>query len=317
MVIGFTGSGGFIGSYLLRAVAARPIGEVRVLLRNPTAGEERFGADVVHGDLASREDCERFAKGLNLIIYLAHRNVPVNSDLDQSNDALLNIVPLLNLLKAIQVFKTRPHVIYFSTGGAMYQRSPQRIPFRETDTCEPSSSYGIQKLAAEHYLRLAAEKGHLTCAVLRPGNAYGTLLPQQRIQSLIGVAINNVLHHKPVRIFGSIDNVRDYVHLDDIYAITEKVAHPREPFTILNVGSGQGYSVREVLQIIEDCVGSPFQIETVPDPPYGHWLPDWAVLNISKAQREFQWVPTVDLRDGIRAMISNWRRENQRQTALA
>jgi UDP-glucose 4-epimerase len=317
MIIGFTGSSGFIGSYLVRALTAGRMGSVRLLLRRlPAAGEE-FGAEVVHGDLRSPKDCEQFAKDLDLIIYLAHCNAPVNSDLDQPNDALLNIVPLLNLLQTIRALKTRPHVIYFSSGGATYRRSSHRIPFRETDLSEPSSSYGIQKLAAEHYLKLAAERGHLTCTVLRPGNAYGTLLPQHRMQGLIGVAINNVLHKQPVRVFGSIDNVRDYVHLADIRSIVEKVARPKEPFTILNVGSGQGHSVREVLQTIEECVASPFQIEMAQDPQYGPWLTDWVVLDVSKAQREFNWAPTVNFRDGIRAMVANWRAEAHHQIALA
>jgi UDP-glucose 4-epimerase len=317
MIIGLTGSNGFIGSYLLRALVARKMGNVRVLLRRLPASGAEFGAEVVHGDLLSPTDCEQFTKNLDLIIYLAHCNAPVNSDLDQRNDALLNIVPLLNLLQTIQALKTRPHVIYFSSGGAMYRRSPQRIPFRETDPCEPPSSYGIQKLAAEHYLRLSAERGHLTCTVLRPANAYGTLLPQQRMQGLIGVAINNVLHEKPVRVFGSMDNVRDYIHLADIWSILEMVARPKEPFTILNVGSGHGHSVIEVLKTIEECVGSPLRIETVQDTPYGPWLTDWAVLDISKAQREFNWAPTVNFRDGIRTMVTNWRAEAQHQIALA
>lgn len=317
MIIGFTGSSGFIGSYLLRTVTASRMGTVRVLLRSLPAAKQ-FGAEVVHGDLQSPKDCEQFAKNLDLIIYLAHCNAPVNSDLDPPNDARLNIVPLLNLLQAIQALKTRPHVIYFSSGGAMYRRGSRGAPFKETDPCEPSSSYGIQKLAAEHYLRLAAERGHLTCTVLRPGNAYGTLLPQQRMQGLIGVAINNVLHEKPVRVFGSMDNVRDYVHLADIRSIVEKVARPqKDPFTILNVGSGKGHSVREVLKTIEESAGSPMRIEMAQDPQYGPWLTDWAVLDVSKAQREFNWTPTVDFRDGIRAMVTNWRAEAQHQIALA
>lgn len=317
MNIGLTGSNGFIGSYLARAVTAGRMGNVRVLLRSRPAAGEEFGAEVVHGDLMLPKDCERFAKDLDLIIYLAHRNVPVNSDLDQPSDAMSNMVPLLNLLRAIQVLKTRPHLIYFSSGGAIYGPSSRRIPFRETDPCEPSSSYGIQKLAAEQYLRLAAAKDQLTCTVLRPGNAYGTLLPQQRMQGLIGVAINSVLHKKPIRIFGNMDNVRDYVHLADIRSMVEKVARPKEPFTILNVGTGQGHSVRQVLKTIEECAGSPLEIETAPDPHYGSWLTDWVVLDVTKAQREFNWTPQVDFRDGIRAIVTNWRAGAQHEIALA
>jgi|SRR5579872_1111548 len=317
MIIGFTGSNGFIGSYLVRAVMAKKMGNVRVLLRRAPAAHEGTGAETVHGDLLSPEDCDRFAKNLDVVIYLAHCNAPVNSDLDQPNDALLNIVPLLNLLQAIQALKTRPHIVYFSSGGAIYRPSAHRTAFRETDPCEPSSSYGIQKLAAEHYLRLAAERGHLTCTVLRPGNAYGTLLPEQRMQGLIGVAINNVLHEKPVRVFGSLDNVRDYIHLQDISSIVEKVIRPKEPFTILNVGSGQGHSVREVLKIIEECIGSKMRIETAEDSQYGSWLAEWAILDVTRAQRGFDWTPTVHLQDGIRAMIKNWRAEIRHQATLA
>ena len=317
MIIGFTGSNGFIGSYLARAVIARQTEVVRVLVRGLPAAAAEFGAEVVHGDLLSPRDCERFAKDLDLIIYLAHCNAPVNSDLDQPNDALSNLVPLLNLLRAIQALQTRPHIIYFSSGGAIYRRSVDRVPFQESDPCEPSTSYGVQKLAAEHYLRLAAERGHLTCTVLRPGNAYGTLLPQQRMQGLIGVAINNVLHQKPVRVFGNMDNVRDYVHLEDIWSLVEKVARPKEAFTILNVGSGRGYSVREVLHTIEECVGFPLQIETVQNPEYGTWLTEWVVLDVTRAQRELNWAPKVDFRDGIRAMVTNWRADAQHQAAQA
>jgi UDP-glucose 4-epimerase len=317
MIIGLTGANGFIGSYLARAVTASRMGSVRILLRNPPAAGEESGAEVVHGDLIIPKDCERFAKDLDLIIYLAHRNAPVNSDIDPPNDAQANMVPLLNLLQAIQTVKTRPHVIYFSSGGAIYGRSANRIPFRETDPCEPSSSYGIQKLAAEHYLRLAAEQNRLTCTVLRPGNAYGTLLPQRRMQGLIGVAINSALHNEPIRVFGNLDNVRDYVHLADIRSIVEKVARPKEAFTILNVGTGQGHSVRQVLQVIQECVGSELRIEAARDPQYGPWLADWVVLDVGKAQREFYWTPKVAFQDGIRAIVTNWRAGARHEIALA
>ena len=317
MVIGFTGSRGFIGSYLLRYVVSKQMGRVRVFVRKVTIAEENSGIEVVHGDLLSLEDCERFAQGLDLILYLAHCNAPVNSDLDQPKDALLNMIPLLNLLQAIETSKAKPHVVYFSSGGAIYGRRTERIPFRETDPCEPLSSYGIQKLAAEHYLRLAAEKGHLTCTVLRVGNAYGTLLPHQRMQGLIGVAINQVLRREPVRVFGSLDNVRDYVHLEDICTIVEKVARPKDPFAILNVGSGRGYSVADVLRNIQDSINSSFEIAMVQDSQRGRWLPDWIVLDITKARTEFGWAPVVDFRTAIRAMAAECRAQINSRTALA
>lgn len=303
MVTGIIGARGFIGAHLLQYVNSKCAGPVRVLLRNVRVGEPCGNAEIVCGDLLSPVDCERFVAGLDVIYYLAHCNTPISSDRDQANDTLLNLVPLLNLLQAIRAQKTKPHIIYFSSGGGIYGRKTDRIPLRETDPSEPFSSYGILKLAAEQYLSLAAGRGQLSCVVLRISNAYGTLLSRERMQGLIGVAINNVLHRSPIRVFGDPENVRDYVHLSDICTIAEKAALSRESFTIVNIGSGRGYSVREVLKIIQDRAGYPVKIEMHEDPQCGKWLTNWVVMDITKAKQQYGWSPVVDLPAGINAMF--------------
>jgi len=303
MRTGITGSSGFIGSYLTRWLAASGHTSLRLLVRNP-ATRGPHGAEVCHGDLHSPADCARFVEGIEVIYYLAHENTPVNSDLDQPNDVHANLEPLLNLLRAVERAGARPQIVYFSSGGAVYARKHDRIPYRETDPCSPSCSYGILKLAAEQYLRLAADRGYLTAAVLRAGNAYGTLLPRHRMQGLIGVALNSVLNENPVRVFGDQSNVRDYVHLHDICAMANLVSAPRGTFDVFNVGSGLGHSVAEVLQVIRDCHGGSIELEE--NQSQGKWLTDWVVLDNSKARLECGWHPTVDLASGIRAMMSAW-----------
>jgi UDP-glucose 4-epimerase len=314
MATGITGSSGFIGSYLTRWLVRSGCTSPRLLVRNTVdAGPE--GVEICQGDLHSRADCERFVEGLEVIYYLAHENTPVNSDLDQPNDVRVNLEPFLNLLQAVQRIGARPQIVYFSSGGAVYARNEDRVPCRETDPCSPSSSYGILKLAAEQYLRLAADRGHLTATVLRVGNAYGTLLPRHRMQGLIGVALSSVLNGNPIRVFGSLSNVRDYVHLDDICAMANCVAVPRGAFNVFNVGSGHGYSVAEILQAIQDCHGVPLVLEV--NQSEGKWLTDWVVLDIAKARRECGWQPVVDLTSGIRAMISAWHNQVPADTVAA
>jgi UDP-glucose 4-epimerase len=302
--IGLIGAGGFIGSYLLDRLQPLASGNLRLFWRNPNIAPPE-PAEVIYGDLASYSDCQRFAKDLDAIYYLAHHNTPVNSDLDQVNDTALNLIPLLTLLKAIENLKTRPTLVYFSSGGAVYGTAANRIPFREDQACYPTCSYGVQKLAAEHYLRIAADQGHLSAVILRVANAFGTLLPQHRMQGLIGVALNQVLHGRPVRIFGNPENVRDYVHLSDVCDLALRVTGSERPFSILNVGSGVGFSVREVLRQVEACSPEPVEIEF--DNKAGQKLTDWAVLDIGQARREFQWEPKVTLSAGIADMMLRWR----------
>ena len=313
MNIGITGSRGFIGAYLSRRLLAKHSGPVRLLVRNTLGHGSVDGAEMVHGDLRSTTDCDRFAADLHLIYYLAHTNSPVNSDRDQATDVMMNQVPLLNLIAAVERLGTKPHIVYFSSGGAVYAPKHDNIRYRETDACAPLSSYGIQKLAAEHYLRLAAHKGRLTATVLRVGNAYGTLLPQHRMQGLIGVAVNSVLHNRPVRAFGNPGNVRDYIHLEDLCNMADRAAIPSRPFNIVNVGSGSGHSVTDVLRLIEDCYGVPVEIQT--DVSCGQWLADWVVLDTTKAEQEFGWSAAIDLRSGILGMMAEWSREPGATTA--
>jgi len=303
MLTGVVGAKGFIGAYLTKFLLARRVGSLRLLVRTRPHDAEVSGAEVVCGNLLSSEDCACFAEGLRVIYYLAHTNSPVNSDRDWPADGLNNLLPLLNLLEAIRSSKIRPHIVYFSSGGAVYAPSAARIPYVETDRCEPASSYGIQKLAAENYLRLAASQGYITATALRVGNAFGTQLPQHRLQGLIGVAVNNIVHGKPVRVFGSVHNVRDYVHLEDICAIAETAAQSCDGFSIVNVGTRIGYSVLDVLQMIESCYGRRIQIDEAEID--GHGLTDWVVLDNSKAKREFGWTPLIDLRSGINEMLAD------------
>jgi len=307
MSIGIAGARGFIGSYLSRYIAGRKTSTVRLLVRNTTDYENPPDTEVFCADLQSRTDCERFASDLKVIHYLVHNNTPVNSDIDLPSDALVNLVPLLNLIEAVRRLGTKPHIVYFSTGGAIYAPKQDRVPYKETDRCAPLSSYGIQKPAAEEYLRLAAHKAYLTATVLRVGNAYGTLLSQYRMQGLIGVAVNSILHGQPVRVFGNVNNVRDYIHLEDICEIAARASVPRQAFDVINVGSGSGHSVFDVLHTIEECHGGAMQIQT--DDHVGNWLADWVVLDNARAREEFGWNPTIDLRSGIQRMLASWRIE--------
>jgi UDP-glucose 4-epimerase len=301
MAIGITGAKGFIGSHLSSHIVAAQPGAVRLFVRNTADYHYPEGAQVLQGDLLSRSDCERFAEGLHLIYYLAHNNTPVNSDLDLPSDVLVNLVPLLNLLQAIQKLGTKPHLVYFSSGGAVYAPKQDRVPYRESDPCGPVSSYGIQKLAAEEYLRLAARNGYLTSTVLRVANAYGTPLSRFRMQGLIGVAVTCVAQGRPVRVFGNPDNVRDYVHLEDLSEMAVRGSVPNQPFSIVNVGSGVGHSVLDILRVVEELWGKPIDIR--PEQSFGYWLTDWVVLDNGKAREEFGWSPAVDLRSGIASML--------------
>lgn len=307
MRIGITGATGFLGSYLLRHLIENHKHSLRALTRTLSLdiGIESGIVNWQQGDLQSIKVCEDFVQDLDVVIHLAHTNTPLTSNRSLPSDIMANMLPVANLLQAIKEQTHKPHFIYASSGGAVYSCMKQDGPFRETDRCIPNSSYGIQKIAAEHYLRMAAEESWLTATCLRIGNPYGILLPLERLQGLIGVVLNQLIHNKPVRIFGNLDNVRDYLHLKDLCRLFEAVLIPHKSFDIFNVGSGKGYSVEEILSLIERFSGrNILRQPTTPNAEFYH-LPSWVVLDIAKAKSELGWQPQIELEHGLKKLCAD------------
>ena len=302
MKIGITGAGGMLGRTLVDRFAESSGIEVVALSRRPAMSAATPNVRWLQGDLASSEDCNLFVAGLDVVFHCAHKNSPLTSDGEWARDAQLNLVPTLNLLSAIERSGRRMHVVYPSSGGAVYGASQGLRPFRETDPCLPLNSYGIQKLAIEHYLRVFAQRDLLTVSVLRIGNAYGWLLPPDRTQGFIGTAINRMLHGQPVRIIGDTHNVRDYVHIEDIATAVMSAAARREPFEVFNIGTGAGSSVADILAVLEQLTGRQ-PITEIVQLPGADRLPPWCVLDISEAERCLGWRPQVALADGLARML--------------
>jgi UDP-glucose 4-epimerase len=302
-LVGMTGATGFLGGYLLRSLVSTRRFEIRALSRspaNPAAAPE--GVVWQRGDLSSGRDSDTFVSGLDAVIHLAHANTPLSSLRDWASDALLNLTPTLNLIEALRRQRRQIAIVFASSGGAVYGRRNQLAPFSESDPTNPQSPYGVVKLTIENYLRLAAEEGWLRVSVLRIGNPYGTLLLPERRQGLIGVAMNQVLRGEPVPIYGSSQNVRDYVHLSDVARIVENCIEPKWPFEIFNVGSGHGVSTEEVVALIEKTIGVPVARREVPGVVDADRLPSWAVLDIHKAESMLGWSPQISLSDGIKRL---------------
>ena len=304
MKIGITGASGFLGSYLLNYLVHLEKYELYALSRTISSEKTKNFDSVawIEGDLSSNKICADFVKNLDLIIHLAHTNTPLTSNRDISSDTLLNLVPTLNLLQAVRDYGASPHIIYASSGGAIYKPSLNCQSFKETDPCEPSSSYGIQKLTVENYLRLSAEQNWLTATCLRIGNPYGVLLPSERMQGLIGVALNKTLNRQPVKIYGDPNNVRDYIHLEDMCRMFELVIHQRSSFEVYNVGSGTGYSVNQVLDLIEKFTGILMTKEIWQANQTTNQLPSWTVLDIKKSYENLAWEPLIKLEQGLKAL---------------
>jgi UDP-glucose 4-epimerase len=308
MNVVITGATGFLGRSVLKALCREPGLNIRAVARRSGVIPDFYSDRIqwLTGDLASLAFCREVVVDTDVIIHFAQSNFPLSSQSDLAVDIMSSVLPSINLLQGIVEVGSRPHLMFASSGGAIYGASDSDGHFIEDDPCLPQSAYGIQKLMIEHHIRLLSSRDQLTSSILRITNAYGVLLPIHRKQGLIGVAMARLLAHKPITIFGSPANVRDYVHLDDVFDAIRRCLSRRESHEVFNIGSGKGMSVAEVLAILERVTGLAPIIES------GHeancsGLVSRCVVNPEKAERVLNWRATIDLEEGIRMMYEEWR----------
>ena len=122
------------------------------------------------------------------------------------------------------------------------------------------------------------------------------------MQGMVSIYISSLLKTGKVVVRGSLDRIRDFVFIDDVVDAWEKAlfADLSEPFIVLNVGSGKGTSVKDLLTSIKQCVGD-FPVEVADPTPADQNTP---IADVSNAKHVLQWEPKTDLERGLRQLLA-------------
>jgi UDP-glucose 4-epimerase len=302
MKIAVTGATGFLGSALVPQLLEVPEVEIRALTR--TMGRAAYAhprLTWMQGDLGSSTICGELVSGADAVLHLAHTNTPASSDGDYLADAHCNLTPNLTLLQTLARLNPTCHLVYASSGGAVYAPSRDRTPFTEDSELLPQSPYAVQKLTLEWYLRLTHQEAGVPVTILRISNPYGVLLSKERRQGFIGIAMRSAMEGRAITCVGSPDNVRDYLHIHDLGAAVRCALETPAALRVLNIGSGVGHSVREVVKMLEKVLGKSLPMEQRAGASVHDRVP-WNVLNIDRARGELGWEPRIGLEEGLRRM---------------
>ena len=258
-----TGGAGYIGAHVAQAL--RSAGHPVVLLDDLSTGSlDRVGdlhlikASVLDSpEATAARMLEHHVTG---IVHLAARKSVPESLIKPHEYYEINVVGTLRLMEAA-VLSGVTRVIYSST-AAVYGTAPER-PITEEDNTDPANPYGESKLAAEWIVRRMAEANGMTWTALRYFNAGGCAVGirgDDAAPNLIPRAIAHVMRGSPVQILGDDwstqdgSNIRDYVHVEDLAdahcAAVRYMENSGYGAGVLNVGSGRGASVYNVLETI-------------------------------------------------------------------
>ncbi|UQT54983.1 UDP-glucose 4-epimerase GalE [Streptomyces durmitorensis] len=264
-----TGGAGYIGAHVARAMAGA--GERVVVLDDISAGvPARLPADIplIRGSSLDGELLRRlFAEhGVTGVVHLAARKQVGESVEQPLRYYRENVGGLVTLLEAVADAGIKRFV--FSSSAAVYGNPPDVDLVSEDTPCVPINPYGETKLAGEWLVRAAGRAHGIATVCLRYFNVAGSASPELAdtgVYNVIPMVFDRLTRDEAPRIFGD-DHptpdgtcVRDYIHVADLadahLAAARRVqAHPEGDLTV-NIGRGDGVSVRELVTLIGEVSG--------------------------------------------------------------
>ena len=307
MKILVTGGAGFIGSnfvhYMLKE---HPDYEIVVLDKLTYAGRKENLQDIwdkiifLKGDITKKEDVEKAAKDCDCIVNFAAETHVDRSILEAGTFVLTDVLGVYNLLETVREFNI-PRFVQISTDevyGHILKGS-----FKETDKLNPRNPYSASKAGAELLCRAYFETYGLHVIITRSSNNYG---PYQHPEKLIPKTIIHALLNKPIPVYGTGENVRDWLYVEDNCEAIDIVLHKGKSGEIYNIAANQELENIQVVKTILKLTDKPESlIRFVKDRP-GHDLR--YSLRTEKIQ-ELGWKPETKFKVGIKKTLQ-WYRQN-------
>ena len=299
-----TGGAGFIGSNVVDRFVA--LGHDVAVLDNLSTGRREFvhpQARFFHADLVDPAAVETVVAEFRPEVVDHHAaQIDVRHSVeDPRADAEINILGTLSLLQSCHRHRVRK-LLYASTGGALYGEG-RFLPASEEHPVNPEAPYGVSKHTVEHYLYIWKLLHGLDYTVLRYPNVYG---PRQNPHGEAGVNaifIGLMLAGKIPPIFGSGEQVRDYLYVDDVVE-ANRMALERGSGEVMNLGTGVGTSVNAIFLELKRLLA--FEGEPIHEAARPGEI-QRIYLDATRARQVLGWAPQVPFAEGLRRTLE-WSR---------
>jgi UDP-glucose 4-epimerase len=311
-----TGGAGYIGAHVVRAMTEA--GERAVVYDDLSTGIAERVPDGVPLVVGSTLDGERVARALKDHAVTGVVHLAAKKQVGESVDLPLhyyreNVEGLRVLLQAVTAAAVPSFV--FSSSAAVYGMPDVSLVTEETP-CVPMSPYGETKLAGEWLVRATGRAHGLSTASLRYFNVAGAAAPELAdtgVFNLIPMVFEKLTEGAPPRVFGddypTPDGtcVRDYIHVADladahVAAARRLAAAPGTDLT-LNIGRGEGVSVREMIDRINEVTGRTLDPTVTPRRPGD---PPRVVASADRIAAELAWKAKYDVHDMITSAWEGW-----------
>jgi len=297
MPVLITGGGGFIG----RSLAQRLISigaDVHLTLRRVSDAEPSVGPQRAepHAHLCDITDPPAISELVarirpSVVFHAAKSGRGRNSLADAADSRESNEDGTRHLLQALRA-TPETTLVHF---GSAAEYAPSETPLPETAPAVPTTAFGETKLTATEAVRTWAARHHRKAVIVRPFRVYGR---NDAPSALIPVLLRATQYSVPVRLTGG-RGCRDYIYVDDVIeGSLRAVAHASSEAPIVNLGTGHGARVDDVVEIVERVTGRPVlrAAQSLPSDPVDE---ESRIAETTRCFEMLGWRPAISLEEGI------------------
>ena len=316
-----TGGAGYIASHVVKELLHQ--NHKPIVFDNLQTGHRKAtrNALFIEGDLSDRKKlAETFqANSIDAVMHFAADCLVGESVQDPLKYFNNNVKNSLELIELIGQYEIRKFV--FSSSAAVYGE-PEEIPISEGHTCAPTNPYGETKWIFEKVLRAFHEAGKLNYIALRYFNAAGADPEGElgedhsRETHLVPLVIKGALDGTSVPVFGTDYDtpdgtcIRDYIHVTDLahaHILALQKLDQGKFYGTYNLGNGNGYSVRQVIETVKRVTGR--KVAAI-DSPRRPGDPARLVASSQRIKEELGWIPRYPDLETIVKTAYDWHRKH-------
>lgn len=293
-----TGGCGFIGSHLVNKLLKNKCKIFVIDLDKKIASNQIKNKKIeyIEGDVSNYKN---FLKIKNVKIkYAFHFAAQTSGRVSMENpnlDIRTNIKGAFNFCKWANDYS--PEVSVFSSSMAVYGNAGEKI--NENNATNPSSIYGISKLAGEGFFNLLRSSKNKV-KIVRLFNVYG---PNQDFlnlkQGMLSIYLYQAYKYGKIEITGNTKRFRDFIYIDDV--IKSILAIIKSEYDLVNIGSGKKTTVEQLINIISRVMNRDIKIKELP----GHSGDVFGTHSSNKIMKKLKLHPSISLKDGIHKTFIN------------
>jgi UDP-glucose 4-epimerase len=310
-----TGGAGYIGAHVVKSLLENDF-KVVIVDDLSTGLARKVPSNVVFEkiDIAETNKLAQIMKSNKVegIIHLAAKKAVGESMINPSLYFKENIGGFISLLEAMSQADVKR--IVYSSSAAVYG-TPTENKVTEKSATNPESPYGETKLVGEWLLKADEKARQIQWIALRYFNVVGAANPElgdTGVNNLVPMAFRALSNNQRPQVFGGDyatqdgSCIRDYIHVSDLadsHLIAAQKLLNENYCGIINIGRGQGFSVKQVMDTISEVLGKNINYEVVDRRPGD---PAQTIADVSKAKSDLNWEAKKDLKSMVSSAWQAW-----------